>query len=103
MTENIDDPKMSCQSCGGKLEEHPNQFCENYTTEMPYERRPKYNDDHAVCCCDSKAVPTKGDIDYKTSHGFTQTKTMFWCKRCGLALTFAQMDNFGDTWEEIMG
>ena len=70
---------------------------------LEFESRPKYNDDHAVCCCDSKAVPTKGDIDFKTDRGYTQTKTMFWCKRCGLALTFVQMDRFGDTWDEIMG
>lgn len=66
-----------------------------------FETRPKYDDDHAVCCCDSKAIPTKGVIAKKTGKGFTQETMMFWCKRCGLALTFAQMDKLGDTWEEI--
>jgi hypothetical protein len=70
--------------------------------EYQYETRPKFEHDHSICCCKKEdQAPTKGQVDFQTEKGFTITKNMFWCKNCGLALSFAQMDQMGDTWDEI--
>lgn len=68
---------------------------------LPYETNPKFEDEHAVCCCDKQVVPTHGTTFVKTEMGFLMEKDRFWCKRCGLTLTFAQMDTYGETWEQI--
>jgi hypothetical protein len=102
LTKEPEEKGENCRHCSYLKEEHPNPWCENYEGPYQYDRRPKYNDDHKVCFCPKgQSAPTKGEVDFKTEKGFTQTKWMYWCRNCGLALTFAQMDTVGDTWDVI--